>query len=56
MKVLEILKSEPSDTVSKMIAVHEADNEVSVVKLYESADYDALVDAIFASDKVISWW
>ena len=56
MKVLEILKSEPSDTVSKMIAVHEADNEVKTVKLYESVDYDALVDEIFASDKVISWW
>jgi hypothetical protein len=56
MKVLEILKSEPSETVSKMIAIHEADNEVKTVKLYENADYDALVDDIFSSDKVVSWW
>lgn len=56
MKVLEILRSEPTDTVSKMIEVHEADNDVKVVKLYENADYDALVDDIFASDKVLSWW
>ena len=56
MKVLEILKSEPSETVSKMIAVHEQDNDVKVVKLYENADYDALVEDIFSSDKVVSWW
>ena len=56
MKVLEILRSEPTETVSKMIAVHESDNDVKTVKLYESADYDALVDEIFDADKVISWW
>lgn len=56
MKILEILKSEADDTVNKMIAVHEADNEVKVVKLSDGADYDSLVDDIFSHDKVISWW
>jgi hypothetical protein len=56
MKILEILKSEPDETVSKMIEVHKAEGDVKVVKLYEGADYDGLVDDIFASDKVISWW
>lgn len=56
MKILEILKTDADDTINKMIAAHEADNEVKVVKLYEGADYDSLVDDIFSNDKVISWW
>jgi hypothetical protein len=57
MKILEILKSEPDETVQKMIEVHKAEGDVKVVKLYEGTpDYAALVDDIFSSDKVISWW
>ncbi|MEE8403180.1 MAG: hypothetical protein V3R93_05460 [Candidatus Hydrothermarchaeaceae archaeon] len=57
MKILEILRSEPNGNVSKMIDVHKQDNEVKVVELYSGApDYAALVDDIFAYDKVICWW
>ncbi|NOZ77512.1 MAG: hypothetical protein GXO65_07665 [Euryarchaeota archaeon] len=56
MKILEILKSEPDETVQKMIEVHKAEHDVKVVKLYEGADYDSLVDDIFEADKVVSWW
>ncbi len=57
MKVLEILRSAPDENVSKMIDVHKQDNEVKVVELYSGEpDYTALVDDIFASDKVICWW
>jgi hypothetical protein len=57
MKVLEILKSPPDENINKIIEVHSADNEVEVIKLYEGEpDYEALVDKIFASDRVICWW
>lgn len=56
MKILEILKSEPDETVSRMIDAHKEGNEVKVVRLYEGADYDALVEDIFAHEKVICWW
>lgn len=57
MKILEILRSEPDENTSKIIEVHKQDNEVKVVELYSGdQDYAALVDDIFAHDKVISWW
>ncbi len=57
MKILEILRSAPDENTSKIIDVHKADNDVKVVELYSGEpDYTALVDDIFASDKVISWW
>lgn len=57
MKILEILRSEPDENTSKIIDVHKQDNEVKVVELYSGdPDYAALVDDIFAHDKVISWW
>ena len=57
MKILEILRSEPDENTSKIIDVHKAEGEVKVVELYSGdPDYTALVDDIFANDKVISWW
>jgi hypothetical protein len=56
MKVLHILKTEPDETVEQLMRAF-ADDEVTTVPLYEGGvDWDGLVDAIFAADKVISWW
>jgi uncharacterized protein YerC len=41
---------------SKIIEVQSKDNQVRVVNLAKKEmTYDALVDEIFASDRVISW-
>ena len=56
MKVLHILKSEPDELVEDYMQAF-ADEEVTTVGLFEGeVDWEALVDEIFASDKVISWW
>ena len=57
MKVLHILKTEPDESVEKFTNFLATQNETSVVALYENTtDWEALVDDIFAYDKVICWW
>ncbi len=56
MKILEILRSEPSDVVKKIIEIHKQEHDVEVFELYKNKDYSTLVDKIFEADKVISWW
>ena len=56
MKVLHILKTEPDETVEELTGVF-TDDEVTTVPLYRGeVDWPALVDEIFAADKVICWW
>ena len=57
MKILNILKSEPDETVEKLTEELSCTNETSVTVLYEGdVDWSALVDDIFSHDKVICWW
>jgi Mg/Co/Ni transporter MgtE len=56
MKVLEILRSEPSERVKEIIEVHKKEADVEIFELYKNKDYAQLVDKIFEADKVISWW
>ena len=57
MKLLNIVKSEPDNTTQLFIEAVSEGRETSLFKLYdESPDYDALIDAIFEHDRVISWW
>ena len=57
MKVLNILKSEPDETVEKLGEAVSKDNLSSVTMLYEDhVDWGGLVDEIFLHDKVICWW
>ncbi len=56
MKVLHIFKSQPDEDVEEFIKPF-SDQDEKKTALYESdVDWDALVDDIFSSDKVISWW
>jgi len=56
MKVLHIFRSRPDETVNALMAPF-SDQEEKKTVLYESeVDWDQLVDDIFESDKVISWW
>lgn len=57
MKILHILKTEPDENTSSLIDIVSEGEQSTVFKLYEApVDYEALIDAVFAHDKVISWW
>ncbi|MGD9367820.1 MAG: hypothetical protein PVH87_19120 [Desulfobacteraceae bacterium] len=56
MQILHIMRTQPDETVATLKQSFE-DHEGKTVVLYEGeVDWDALVDDIFASQKVISWW
>lgn len=57
MKILNIYKSEPDETVQKLVEIVTRDRETDTFDLYaENPDYDTLVDKIFEADQTISWW
>ena len=57
MKILNIYKSEPDETVKKLADIVNRDREVVVFDLnVENPDYDNLVDKIFEADQTICWW
>lgn len=56
MKVLHILKTEPDETVKRIIEYHLKRYNVKVVRLYrKDISYSDLLKAVFEYDKVISW-
>ncbi len=56
MKLLHILNDGPSDLARRIIAAQSADNEVEIIDLsQEGISYDAVIEAIFSFDRVISW-
>ncbi len=56
MKILHILNDGPTELSTKIIQAQSKENEVKVVNLAKKEmTYEALVDAIFSNDRVISW-
>jgi hypothetical protein len=56
MRILHIIKSKPSEMVKKIIETQSGGNEVKVVDLSKKElSYDAIIDEIDSSDKVMSW-
>ncbi|MFV0435828.1 MAG: hypothetical protein ACK5PS_00335 [Desulfopila sp.] len=57
MKILNIYRSTPDETVEKLAEIVNRDRESTSFDLYrESPDYDKLVEMIFEADQTISWW
>ena len=57
MKVLHIFRSEPDETVRKIVKSTTNGDQSEVTKLYQdNIDWFRLVDDIFSHEKVISWW
>ena len=57
MKVLNILRSKPDETVEKLTEAISRENQSSVAILYNGdVDWEDLVDEIFSNEKVICWW
>jgi hypothetical protein len=57
MKILNVYRSEPDETVQKLVSIVCRDRESDAFSLnQDNPDYDALVDKIFAADQTICWW
>lgn len=58
MKVLSIYRSRPEEDMKSLTDSVVGSGEVTEVMLYEmnEVNYDELLELIFASDKVYSWW
>ncbi|MDP2168537.1 MAG: hypothetical protein Q8J64_09445 [Thermodesulfovibrionales bacterium] len=56
MKILHILADGPTGTSTKIIDAQSKGNDVTVIDLSKkNVSYDAVVDAMFSNDRVVSW-
>lgn len=55
MKILHILKTEPEDSVKKIIEEHKKGHDVDVLSLTDCKDYSMIIDSIEKADKVMVW-
>ncbi len=55
MRILYIQKNDFDATTKKILDVHKKEHDVTVVNIRENKSYDAIVDLIFTSDRVVSW-
>ena len=57
VKILHIYKSEPNDTVKKLVEILNRDRDSEEIKLYvNEPNYDLLVEKLFEADKSVCWW
>lgn len=57
MKILHIMRTQPDDMVALFIKETSQGHDTRSVPLYQvPVDYDRLVQDIFDSDRVFSWW
>ncbi len=57
MKILNVYKSQPDETVEKLVEIVTRDREQDSFDLYaDTPDYGALVDKIYEADQTICWW
>lgn len=57
MKILHIYRSEPDETVAKIVQTTTNGDQAKVVELFNiDVNWTRLVDDIFAHEKVICWW
>lgn len=57
MKILNVYRSEPDETVTKLVEIVTRDRDSDSFNLnVDSPDYDELVDKIYAADQTICWW
>jgi hypothetical protein len=57
MKYLQVVKTAPDKSADFLMrALAPEGGEITRFDLYQDQDYDRLVELIFASDVVQSWW
>jgi len=55
MKLLYIIKKEPSPAIINMIESHKKQADVTIIDMRENKNYEEIIDKVFNSDKVITW-
>lgn len=56
MKILHIMTDGPAELPQRICEAQADENEIEIVDLSrEDVPYDAVIDAIAACDKVVSW-
>lgn len=61
-KTLHLLRSEPDETVARLIDAISREQSATVICLYPDSitampvDWDRVVDDIFAHERIICWW
>jgi len=57
MKILNVYRSEPDDTVKKLVEVVSEGNKTDTFDLsVDSPNYDKLIDKLYEADKAFCWW
>ncbi len=57
MKVLQIFRSKPDETVKQLSEAISKSEDTSSVKLYSGdVNWSQIINDIFSHDKVICWW
>lgn len=57
LKIVHLLRSEPDEMVRQLINDVSKNANTSEIVLYaETINYARVVDEIFSSDRLISWW
>ena len=57
MKILNVYRSAPDDTTTKLVEIVSEGNEAQSFDLnVEAPDYDKLVDMVFDAEKTYCWW
>jgi len=57
MKILNVYRSEPDETVQKLVKIVTRDRDTDTFDLnVDAPDYSTLVDKIFDADQTICWW
>ena len=54
MKLLYLLKKEPTPSLNKIIESHKLSAEVTIIDMRENKDYQMIIDKIFENDKIIT--
>jgi len=56
MKILHILTEGKTDLASKIIEIQAQNHEIKIIDLSaKEKSYEAVIDEIFSSDRVITW-
>ncbi len=57
MKILQVYRSEPCESVKKLVEILNRDRDAMEFKLYVGdPNYDNLVEMIFEADQTVCWW
>lgn len=56
MRVLHMLRSLPDQDVRNLMEAFSEWEETTIALYDDNVNWDSLVDDIFSSDTVISWW